>query len=128
MPNTLLYAGLLGLIYLVLTVRVIGARRAGKVSLGDGGDVGLQRRIRAHGNFAEYVPLLLLMMAALESTGVQGWLLHGVGVPLLLGRLLHGYAFSFTSEFMLGRVAGTALTLTALSIAVALCLWRALAF
>ena len=126
MPITLLYAGLLGLWFLVLSVRVILGRRRGKVNLGDGGDVSLLRRIRAHGNFAEYVPFILLLMAALESTGVQGWLLHVVGVPLLLGRLLHGYAFSFTAQFMLGRVAGTVLTLAALSMAVALCLWRAL--
>lgn len=126
MPITLLYAGLLGLWFLVLTIRVIGGRRAGNVSLGDGGNPLLLRRIRAHGNFTEYVPMVLVMMAALESTGVQGWWLHLVGAPLLLGRLLHGYAFSFTEEFMPGRIGGTALTLAALSIAVALCLWRAL--
>ncbi len=127
MPITLLYAGLLGLWFLVLSVRVIAGRRSGKVNLGDGGSESLLRRIRAHGNFAEYVPFILLLMAALESTGVQGWLLHFVGVPLLIGRLLHGYAFSFTAQFMLGRLVGMMLTLTALSIAVMLCLWRALA-
>ena len=126
MPITLFYAGLLGLWFLVLSVRVILGRRSGKVNLGDGGNESLLRRIRAHGNFAEYVPFILILMGALESTGVQGWLLHIVGAPLLLGRLLHGYAFSFTAQFMLGRVAGTVLTLAALSVAVALCLWRAL--
>lgn len=126
MPITLLYAGLLGLWFLVLTLRVIGGRHSGNVSLGDGGDAGLLRRIRAHGNFAEYVPLLLVMMGALESTGFNGWLLHLVGAPLLVGRLLHGYALSFSREFMLGRVAGMALTLTALLIAVLMCLWRGL--
>jgi len=126
MPITLFYAGLLGLWFLVLSVRVILGRRSGKVNLGDGGNESLLRRIRAHGNFAEYVPFILILMGALESTGVQGWLLHVVGAPLLLGRLLHGYAFSFTAQFMLGRVAGTVLTLAALSVAVALCLWRAL--
>ena len=126
MPITLLYAGLLGLWFLVLSVRVIGGRRSGKVNLGDGGNESLLRRIRAHGNFAEYVPFILVLMGALEGTGVQGWLLHVVGAPLLLGRLLHGYAFSFTAQFMLGRVVGTVLTLAALSMAVALCLWRAL--
>lgn len=126
MPITLLYAGLLGLWFLILSVRVIGGRRSGQVSLGDGGSESLLRRIRAHGNFAEYVPFILVLMAALENTGVQGWWLHVVGVPLLVGRLLHGYAFSFTEHFVVGRVVGMVLTLTALSVAVALCLWRAL--
>ena len=126
MPITSLYAGLLGFWFLVLTARVIGGRRTGNISLGDGGDASLLRRIRAHGNFAEYVPLVLVMMAVLENTGFNGWLLHIVGVPLLLGRLLHGYALSFTSEFMQGRVVGMALTLLALAISAGMCLWRGL--
>lgn len=126
MPITLLYAGLLGLWFLILSVRVIGGRRSGNVSLGDGGSESLLRRIRAHGNFAEYAPFILVLMAALENTGVQGWWLHVVGVPLLVGRLLHGYAFSFTQQFVVGRVVGMVLTLAALAMAVALCLWRSL--
>ncbi|MGZ9080482.1 MAG: MAPEG family protein, partial [Burkholderiales bacterium] len=57
---TPLYAALLGLWLLVLSLRVVQQRRAARVSLGDGGNTALQRAIRAQGNFVEYVPLALL--------------------------------------------------------------------
>lgn len=124
MTITLFYAGLLALWFFVLSFRVISVRRSGNISLGDGGDAMLLRRIRAHGNFAEYVPLVLLLMGLLESSGVNGWMLHVVGALLLVGRLLHGYAISFTAQFMLGRVAGMMMTFAALLIAAVLCLLR----
>jgi uncharacterized membrane protein YecN with MAPEG domain len=120
MHVTPLYAGLLALWFVVLSFRVIQKRRAG-ISLGDGGDVGMLRRIRAHANFAEYVPLVLVMMAVLESSRTSIYVLHGLGVALLLGRLLHGYAFSFSDNFPLGRAVGTVLTLAALIVGGVLC-------
>lgn len=117
MTITLLYAGLLSLWFFVLSVRVIRSRQGGGVSLGDGGNLSLQRRIRAHGNFAEYVPLALLLMALLETSGSPVWLLHALGVALFAGRLLHGYALSFTEKFMAGRVLGTVLTFAVIVVA-----------
>jgi uncharacterized membrane protein YecN with MAPEG domain len=63
---TPLYAGLLALLYLVLSYRIVVLRR-NKVSLGDGGNPILQRRIRAHGNFSEYVPMILIMLGILDA-------------------------------------------------------------
>ena len=57
---------LLALFFVVLTFRVIGKRRVARISLGDGGDRGLLRRQRAHANFAEYVPLALILMICAE--------------------------------------------------------------
>ena len=54
-------------------------------------------------NFAEYVPLILLMMGLLELSHYPAYLLHGLGIVLVAGRLLHGYALSFTEKFFLGR-------------------------
>jgi uncharacterized membrane protein YecN with MAPEG domain len=121
MQVTPLYAGLLAIWFVVLSARVIQKRRAG-ISLGDGGDAGMLRRIRAHANFAEYVPFVLVMMAVLESSGTSVYALHAIGVALLLGRLLHGYAFSFSDSFPVGRVAGTVLTLSTLVVSGALCI------
>jgi hypothetical protein len=70
--------------------------------------------MRGHANFAEYVPLILLMMALLEFQHVAAWELHAMGAALLLGRLLHGIAFSFTQKWWFGRFFGTALTLLVL--------------
>ena len=40
-------------------------RNRHKIGIGDGGDKALARKIRVHGNFVEYVPLGLLLMALL---------------------------------------------------------------
>ena len=124
MSITPLYAGLLALWFFVLSVRVIlGRSGPGKPSLGDGGDPAMLRRIRGQANFAEYVPLVLVLMALLEWTGSPAWQLHAIGAALLVGRLLHGYAFSFTQDHVFGRSVGIALTLVALLSAGALCVF-----
>lgn len=66
---TPIFAALLGLIFFFLSLRTSLERRRAKVSLGDGGDPGLQGAIRAHGNFIEYVPISLLLIGSL-------WLLY----------------------------------------------------
>jgi uncharacterized protein len=125
---TPLYAGLLALFYLVLSARVISRRRGAKISLGDGGDAQLQRRARAHGNFAEYAPFALLLIALLEIGGTTpSWLLHALGLGLLVGRLLHGIALSFTEHWFPGRFFGVILTFLVLLVAGVLLLWRGIA-
>lgn len=125
MPITLLYAGLLALVFLILSARVVMMRGSGGISLGDGGNPVMLRRIRAHANFAEYVPLLLLMIGFLESSGLSAPALHGLGATLLVARLLHGYALSFTTSFKFGRMVGAALTFLLLLVVGVLCLYRA---
>lgn len=121
---TPLYAASLTLWFLVLSAVVIRHRGKG-VSLGDGGDPALQRAIRGHANFAEYVPLALLMMAVLEGTRTSIYVLHALGIALLAGRLLHGYALSFTRRWRFGRIWGTALTFLVLVVEAVLCLLQA---
>jgi uncharacterized membrane protein YecN with MAPEG domain len=121
---TPLYAGLLALWFVVLLVRVVQQRRAAGVSLGDGGNTLLARAIRGHGNFAEYVPLALLMMAMLELTRTSIYVIHALGITLLVARLLHGYALSFTAHFRFGRTAGAVLTAVVLLVEAILCIWQ----
>lgn len=120
---TPLYAGLLGLWFLLLSFRVIGGRRKG-ISLGDGGSEALLRKIRGHGNFAEYVPLILVMMGMLEVGGLDPLLLHVIGITLVLARVLHGVALSFTQQWMPGRFYGTLLTFIVLLAVSGLCIWQ----
>ena len=121
---TALYAGLLALWFVVLSLRVVDQRRRNKVSLGDGGKTMLLRAIRGHANFSEYVPLALVLLAILELSGYPRYVLHGLGATLLAGRLLHGYALSFTAHFRFGRVAGAALTFLVIAVSGVLCLWQ----
>jgi uncharacterized protein len=119
------YAGLLAFWFLLLSVKVINSRRRG-VSLGDGGDPKMLRVIRGHANFAEYVPLALLLMAILELGRISIVVLHALGLTLLVARLLHGYALSFTPQFQFGRVWGATLTFIVLIVEAVLCVYQAL--
>ena len=66
--TTAVFASILALMFIKLSLGVIALRRKNKVSLGAGGVDELERAMRAHGNFAEYVPLGLFLMGALELT------------------------------------------------------------
>jgi uncharacterized membrane protein YecN with MAPEG domain len=100
-------------------------RKSAKVSLGDGGDALLQRAIRGQANFAEYVPLALLLLAILELSRFSIYLLHVIGIALVVARLLHGYALGFRSEFRFGRYWGAMLTFAVLIVEAVLCLYQA---
>ncbi|WP_159972991.1 MAPEG family protein [Pseudomonas sp. 8Z] len=125
MRVTLLYSGLLTIFFIVLSARVIIERAApGKASLGDGGDPVMLRRIRGHGNFAEYVPLAIVLMGFLELSGSPHWQLHTLGLVLLAGRILHGYALSFTNNNPFARSVGIITTNLVLFISAMLCIGR----
>ena len=112
---TITTAGLCGLILLVLSFRVVQVRQSGKVSLGDGGDSLLLGRIRAHGNFAEYVPIILILMGLIESYNGTGPAIGVVGIGLVLFRIAHAYGMAGTSPNA-ARVAGTLGTFVILGI------------
>ena len=63
---TSVIASLLTIIFIKLSFAVIGLRRKNKVGLGSGGYEDLERAIRAQGNFAEYVPFGIILIACLE--------------------------------------------------------------
>lgn len=89
LPVTLGTASVLALMYFALSVRVIRGRFKARVSLGDGNNDELRTLIRIHGNFAEYVPLLLVFMALFELAGVDTAVLAWSGAILIVLRLLH---------------------------------------
>jgi uncharacterized protein len=82
------------------------------------------RIIRAQVNFAEYVPLALLLMGFLEVTRYSIYLLHALGVILVVARLFHGLALSFGWPPRFGRVAGAAVTLIVVLVESVLCLYQ----
>jgi len=120
---TPLYAALLTLWFVLLSVRVVNLRRRG-LAFGDSGDIGITRIIRAQANFAEYVPLALLLMGFLEVSRHSIYLLHALGVILVVARLFHGLALSFGWQVGFGRVAGATLTFIVLVIEAILCLYQ----
>lgn len=111
MEITALYAALLGLLFIFLSFRVSKHRLAGHVSLGDGDNPELAQAIRAHGNFAEYVPLALILLGLAEAQGAaSGLVLHALGAGLLLGRVLHAWGISQPNAVHNARKLGIALT------------------
>lgn len=92
LPITSFFAGLFALYFVRLAFDVIRLRKSHRVSLGAGGVSDLEKAIRAHGNFAEYVPLALILIGLLELQGARPVLLLVCGGLLALGRLLHAQA------------------------------------
>lgn len=125
MPVTALYAALLVPLYIFLSFRVINVRVAQRLSVGDGGDQAMLRRMRVHANFAEYAPLALVVIGLAESLNTPALVLHLLGVLLLAGRLAHAYGMSAMPEKLQLRVAGMMLTFSALGLGALACLWGA---
>ena len=85
------YAAVLGLIFAALSGWVVAGRTRFRVNHGDGGNERLNRRIRAHANFAEYVPLILLLVALLEAEGAGRITIHALLLPLVIARVMHPF-------------------------------------
>lgn len=126
LPVTGLYAAILGFAFIWLAVRVIKARRTYRVAIGTGQHRLVERAVRAHGNFAEYVPFALLIMALCELNRAPDWGLHALGAALLAGRALHAWGITREPEDFRFRTAGMSLTFAVLSLGSAALLGLAL--
>lgn len=126
MRTAALYVGLFGLLLIVLSMRVSLVRRDARVNLGDGENEILKRRIRAHGNFAEFVPIALLLLALAEHTGMGTLFIHLFGIILLAGRISHAYGISQEQEPFIFRMVGTLATLGVIAILSLYCIWAGL--
>jgi uncharacterized protein len=105
------YAALNALIMLVLSILVVRARVVTQTEIGDGGKPTMAGPLRAHANNAEYVPMALVLMWGLATPlGATIWLIHGVGVPLTLGRILHAIGLTRSTGTSTLRFLGMILT------------------
>lgn len=110
--HTSIYAGFCGLMLCWLALQTIKLRRANKVKLGDGGVAELQAAIRAHGNFAEYMPIVLILLFLLEYNGAHPVIVHVIGIAFMVGRYTH--AKGILNDNLRQRVAGMGFTLNIL--------------
>lgn len=119
LPPTLTTASTLTLVYLFLSLRVIAARKETSYAISAAPDLDLQTRIRTHANFAEYVPLALLLLALLELAGAPRPLLIALGATLFASRVLHaiGMPRPAPNPFRLLGVVGTLTVLLVQSLA-----------
>jgi len=118
------YAAINALILLVLSALVVRARAVTETAIGDGGKPEMMCAIRAHANNAEYVPMAFVLMWTLASPLSHfSWMIHAVGAPLTVGRLLHGYGLSHTAGPSTPRFLGIVLTWIAYVIGIVAVLW-----
>lgn len=115
----LLYIGLTGLLFVILSVRVSLARRRLQVGFGTGGNVELERIVRGQANFAEYAALFLLALAGLAFAREPVWVIHVLGILFLVGRIVFAWAIAQEGRagYMPGRTLGMALTWGTLAVA-----------
>ncbi|MBT5560085.1 MAG: glutathione metabolism protein [Proteobacteria bacterium] len=107
---TAIFTAVLALLQIYCTLQVAGRRRAQRISLGDQGDKELQRRIRAHGNFTETVPMALLILLINEIQGLPETWLYALGIALVVGRISHFIALTRKVSLQF-RVFGMSITL-----------------
>ena len=127
MPMVSLYAALLTLVFIVLSVRTIRLRRRLRIAVGDADNIEMRRAMRVHANFAEYVPLALLLIYFAEVSGAPVLLVHVLGLCLLAGRLAHAYGVSQSDEDFRFRVFGMVMTFSTLGVGAAYLLLRSVA-
>jgi hypothetical protein len=110
LPITALYGSLCGLLIIVLAIQVVRLRRKLKVGIGTGNDYQLKRAIRVHANAIEYIPIALILLALFEANQGNTFLAHGVGMSLVIGRVLHAQGLGSSPGTSFGRFWGTLLT------------------
>ena len=108
------YAAILALLFFVLSVRTLRVRRRLQIPIGDAGNPEMLRAMRVHSNFAEYVPISLLMVFLFESISAVPAFIHVLCICLVLGRIAHAFGVSQSQEDYRYRVFGMTMTFTAL--------------
>ena len=113
---TLLTAGVFGLLHVLFTMRVGGYRLKSGVSLGDGGDDVLLKRIRGHANFTENVPIGLILILLNELSGLASQYVIALAAVFVAARVLHYFTIVAQLPFFL-RPLSMVSTLGAISVA-----------
>jgi uncharacterized protein len=115
-PITTLYTLPLTVIFLVLWINVTKTRARLSQSIGDGGNVDLHEKIRRHGNFVEWVPMIMLLLFLAEARSTGSMWLHAAGGLLLVGRLMHPFGLKADNPTHSLRIIGNTSSLLALVI------------
>ena len=129
MPRiTAFYAALSALLIVVLAIRVTLYRRSARIGIGDSGDHALAKRIRAHANAIELIPIALILLLTAELLVIDAVWLHVFGIVAVLGRVLHAWGLSKTGGVSFPRAAGYVLTLAAIIAMSIVLLWQSIAW
>lgn len=109
------YAGLCGMLLLLLYVRVSQRRIETKIGIGTGGDAVLEQRIRAHANFIECAPLVLLFLYLFEQSTTHPLYVHAFGAAFIIARVAHAQGISSNPGRSAGRFYGSIVTVAVIA-------------
>ncbi|MYE23187.1 MAG: glutathione S-transferase [Gammaproteobacteria bacterium] len=126
LPITALYAALLLAVFVALSALVGRQRGRANVAILHGDDMDLAVAIRRHGNFVEYVPFALVLMALIEANGGSALFLHVVGILLVACRIAHPFGLQHDKGATPLRAVGAGGTLLLLLALGAMALWQSL--
>ena len=114
---TLVYAGFLTLMGLYLAYRTGTKRLSTNNLLGHGDSQEMLQASRVHGNFTEYTPFFLILLAALEYSGqVPALALYILGDTYVLARIAHAYGLTKSAGTTPPRLWGIVFTLSLIHI------------
>ena len=120
------YASIMALFFVALSVRTLLLRRKLKIGIGTGDNDIMLRAMRVHSNFAEYVPITLLLALIIELMEGHWVILHAICLLLFIGRISHACGVSQTNENYRFRVMGMGLTFTSICISALILLYKTL--
>ncbi|MEO0566934.1 MAG: MAPEG family protein [Pseudomonadota bacterium] len=123
---TTILSATIAVLLLILSFRVIASRRETETSLGAGDNLRLERRIRAQANLTEYAPIFIILIGLAEMQDGSDLVLSLISALFVAGRVLHGYALSFSDKSPVGRIVGMVATFAALGLAAGFSLFIAL--
>jgi len=121
MPITPLFAAIFALGYLYLAIVVIKIRRSENRDSVKNRD--LEKAVRIHANFIEYVPLALILFWFLENITYSHKAVFWLGCILLVARVAHVIGMNNPRDYIIFRVAGTAATLTVIAFGAIKLIW-----
>ncbi len=129
MPITLMYASVFALFAFVLSFRAGGFRGKSGISVlyGDPANMELAERVRAHQNFLEYVPMIIIVMGAIEINGGSSMFLYVVGDLLFIARIAHAIGLKHDNMGHKGRLIGAGGTALVTVVVAGYGLWMAAA-
>lgn len=127
LPITAIYAAALVAVATWLGFSIGSARGKAKISILHGDDMELAEKMRRHGNFAEHVPLALIMIAIIELNGAAPLLLHVLGIGLVAARIAHPLGLHHDNISHPLRAIGAAGTLLVTVVSAGVAVWQVVA-
>lgn len=124
-PVTAIFAAVIGILLIVLSVMVSRFRLKFKKSLGVNDDRDFHAVVRAHANLTEYAPIGLIMLAIAELNGVPATLIYWTGMGFVVGRLLHAFGMiNGHGGPHVARLVGSLLSWLAIVVLAGLLIWN----